>query len=323
MILVKNSTVIKHFKQALRTRFNITDMGELTDYLGIEHVRDRQRGIMKLSQTTYLKGVLKRYGFDQAKPNKTLFNNSIKLHIDEDDFLDDSEKERYQSGVGSLTYGMQGTRPDIAFVISLLSRFLSKPTLKHRQALNGVIRYIQGTLETGIVYNRHEGMKLCAYTDADYARKTLTGDGKSTSGYIFFMCGGLISWSSKRQPMVTLSSIESEYVGLANAIRHAVHLSQFLHGLRLPTPLPIPIYADNQSAIALSKNPEHHARSKHIDVVYHFQREKIQIGLVEIIYIATEDMAADGLTKPTGCLDTPPFWTAKRDSYPGRSINHL
>ena len=154
----------------------------------------------------------------------------------------------------------------------------------------------------GIIYRRRknptETLKMTAHTDSDWAGSHLQSDGKSTSGYIFFLADGAISWSSKRQPTVSTSSTEAEYIGQANAVRHTVHLIQLLNQMHLSIPTPITIYGDNQASIASSKNPEFHARTKHIDVIYHYQREKVRDKLVEFIYVPTAEMAADGLTKP-------------------------
>ena len=128
----------------------------------------------------------------------TPIREGLRFYIDDADYVNDDEKNLYQSKVGSLTYGMQGTRPDIAYAVSLFSRFLAKPTKSHVKALQGVFRYIVKTLSLGIVYNRRDTRNLHAYTDADWAGTTLAGDSKSTSGYIVMLAGALIAWSSRR-----------------------------------------------------------------------------------------------------------------------------
>jgi hypothetical protein len=154
------------------------------------------------------------------------------------------------------------------------------------------------TLSLGIVYNKHDKRGLHAYTDADWAGTTLVGDSKSTSGYVVMLAGAPIAWSSRRQATVTTSSTYAEYVGQANVIKQACHLIQFLGEVyRFPN-LPLKIYADNQGAQALARNPEFHAKAKHIQLSMHFQREKVENGQVELIHVASEEQAADGLTKP-------------------------
>ena len=300
LIIGKTHEVVEDFKQRLGKRVSMKETGndEARDYLGIEISRNREKGTLRLSQKAYFEGVLKRYGLTKLNGTNTPIREGLKFYLDDADYVDDGEKNLYQSKVGSLTYGMQGTRPDIAYAVSLFSRFLAKPTKSHVKALQGVFRYIVKTLSLGIVYNRHDTRDLYAYTDADWAGTTLMGDSKSTSGYIVMLAGAPIAWSSRRQTTVATSSTHSEYVGQANVIKQACHLIQFLGEVyRFPN-LPLKIYADNQGAQALARNPEFHAKAKHIQLSVHFQREKIENGQVELIHVATEKQAADGLTKP-------------------------
>src|SRR5947209_16364020 len=194
---------------------------------------------------------------------------------------------------------MQGTRPDLAYAVSLCSRFLAKPTITHMGIAKGVLRYLKGATDLGITYYRDNAENIFVYTDSNYQDRTLRGDGRSTSGYGVYLAGGLISWSSKRQHCVTTSSTEAEYIGQANAIKQIIAATQFLLELRLPIiNLPIKLYADNTSAQSLAYKPSTRARSGHIDAAMHFQREKVETGLVEIIHVASQDCAADGFTKP-------------------------
>jgi hypothetical protein len=161
------------------------------------------------------------------------------------------------------------------------------------------MRYLRGTTNHGLIYrsNAKAEFNLHAYTDADFAGGALP-DGKSTSGYVFFLAGGPISWQSKRQSVVAVSTTEAEYIGQANTVKHAVYLCQFMHALRLPVELPIPIYVDNQSAKTVAGDTKFRVRTKHNAVPYHYQRQAIKDGTVKLIYTPTNDMAADGLTKP-------------------------
>jgi hypothetical protein len=194
---------------------------------------------------------------------------------------------------------MQGTRPDIAFAVSLLSRALVNPSEEHVQHVKHILRYLRGNTKHGLTYrsNAKGQFDLHAYTDADFAGGALP-DGKSTSGYVFFLAGGPISWQSKRQSVVAISTTEAEYIGQANTVKHTVYLCQFMHALRLPVELPIPIYADNQGAKTVAENAKFRVRTKHIAVPYHYQKQAIEDGTVKLIYKSTEDMTADGLTKP-------------------------
>jgi hypothetical protein len=300
LIIGKTREVVQEFKRRLGQRVSMKESGhdEARDYLGIEISRDRKKGTLRLSQEAYFKGVLKRYGLEGLNGINAPMREGLKFYVDDADYVDDGEKNLYQSKVGSLTYGMQGTRPDIAYAVSLFSRFLAKPTKSHVKALQGVFRYIAKTLSLGIVYNRHDTRNPYAYTDADWAGSTLIGDSKSTSDYVVMLAGAPIAWSSRRQTTVATSSTYAEYVGQANVIKQACHLIQFLGEVyRFPN-LPLKIYADNQGAQALARNPEFHAKAKHIQLSVHFQREKIENGQVELVHVATEEQAADGFTKP-------------------------
>lgn len=232
----------------------------------------------------------------------------------------DSFRTQYQSAVGSLMYAMLGTRPDLAFSVSVVSRYASNPNPSHWQAVKRIFRYIRGTLSLQLTY-RGEFSNLQGYTDADWAGDHDTR--RSTSGYIFNVGSGANSWSSKRQPTVALSSCEAEYMGQTQATKEAVWLKFLLHELNAPSSKDLSsaassknlssentntitspglyfviIHCDNQGAIALAKNPQAHARSKHIDIQWHYQREKIEDGSVELRYIPTDQQIADGLTKP-------------------------
>lgn len=193
-------------------------------------------------------------------------------------------------------YLMLDTRPDIAFAVSCLSRFMSNPTSAHITAVKRVCRYLKGTQDLELVF-RGDLCPLSGYTDADWAGDTATR--RSTSGYIFNLGSGAISWSSKRQPVVALSSCESEYMGETQATKEAIWLRRLLAGLlgQEKEPMATVIFGDNQGAIALAKNPQFHARTKHIDIQHHFVREKQAEGEVDIQYTPTERQIADGLTK--------------------------
>ena len=227
---------------------------------------------------------------------------------------------RYQSAVGSLMYAMLGTRPDLAYAVSVVSRYSSNPTETHRMAVKRIFRCIKGTLTLQLTF-RGPFIPLNGNTDADWAGDHDTR--RSTSGYVFNVGSGAINWSSKRQPTVALSSCEAEYMGQTQATKEAMWLSSLLdqinppeapgtHSMQqmtqsaninlacLPTSFSfgaVIIHCNNQGAVALAKNPQAHARSKHIDIQWHYQREKIEDKTVEFRYVPIEDQVADGLTK--------------------------
>lgn len=207
-------------------------------------------------------------------------------------------RTKYQSIVGSLMYAMLGTRPDIAFAVSVVSRYGSNPTPEHYGAVKRILRYLRGTSHLKLVY-RGDLQPLKGYTDSDWAGDQDTR--RSTSGYVFNVGSGAVSWSSKRQPTVALSTCEAEYGGQTQAAKEAIWLKGFMDQLELgniSSPQAVIIFGDNQGAIALAKNPQFHARTKHISIQNHWIRERIDGKEVALEYIPTEQQIADGLTKP-------------------------
>ncbi|CAI0452658.1 unnamed protein product [Linum tenue] len=192
---------------------------------------------------------------------------------------------------------MTATRPDIVFSVCLLSRYMAAPTRLHMLAAKRVLRYLKGTLTHGIWYKKKGGGSLVGYTDSDYAGDL--DDRKSTSGYVFFLSGGAVSWSSKKQPVVTLSTTEAEFVAAAGCATQCVWLRRVLEQMGWNTSVQegTKIYCDNNSAIKLSKNHVLHGRSKHIDVRFHYLRELVKDGTVELVHCGTTHQIADIMTK--------------------------
>lgn len=290
---------IQGLKTALSSHFKMTDLGPCSYYLGMEVTRDRLNRTLRLSQRGYLEKVLEQFGMQDSKPVATPMETSAKHMVRSDDHwtAKPEDRSRYQSAVGFLMYAMLGTRPDLAYAVSVVSRFASNPNEHHWSAVKRILRYIKGTLELNLVFSGKLG-NLTGYSDADWAGDHDTR--RSTSGYVFNVGSGAISWSSKRQPTVALSSCESEYVGQTNAIKEAIWLRRFLSQIKpdqFNTIAATVIFCDNQGAIALTKNPVFHSRTKHIDIHQHFGREKVQSGEVELTYTPTELQVADGLTK--------------------------
>jgi ribonuclease HI len=172
---------------------------------------------------------------------------------------------------------------------------MARPTTAHWAAAKGVLRYVAGTKDYGITYGGIGDTKIIGYCDADFAGDIDTR--RSTTGYVFTIGGGAVSWSSRRQATVAASTTEAEYMAAAAAVKEALWLRHLAADLKINAGT-ITIYGDNQGAIKLLKNPIASQRSKHIDVVYHFARERVARKEVEFIYIGTEEMIADMLTKP-------------------------
>ncbi|XP_048622851.1 secreted RxLR effector protein 161-like [Brassica napus] len=173
---------------------------------------------------------------------------------------------------------------------------MSSPTQLHLAAVKRIMRYLKGTLEYGIWYKRGEESELIAYTDSDYVGDI--DDSKSTSGYVFLMCGGAVAWSSRKQPIVTLSSTEAEYVAAATCACQAIWMRRILEEISHGQAGEMVLFCDNTSTIKLSKNAVMHGRSKHIRVRYHFLRDLSKQGIIKLVYFPTEMQLAYVMTKP-------------------------
>lgn len=199
----------------------------------------------------------------------------------------------YRQALGALMYASVSTRPDITYVVSQLARYAENPGIAHWTALKCVFAYLKGTADFWLTLGGVEKTPLLGYSDAD----GMSTEGRQAiSGYAFLI-GGAVSWSSKRQDVVALSTSEAEYIALSHAIKEAIWLRNYLHEVwKIPLD-PTKVLSDNQSAIALAKDDRYHSRTKHIDIRFHFIRYHIEKGNVEVTYCPTEDMVADILTK--------------------------
>jgi len=187
------------------------------------------------------------------------------------------------------------SRPDISYATGLVSRFCSKFDLNHWNAIKQIFKYLLNTENLGILYQGHDISDIKGFSDADYAGDVETR--RSTTGYLFTLAGGAITWASKRQTTVSLSTTESEYISASTAIKKSTWLNRFLTELGFRRKRSMTLCVDNQSAIRLIKNPEYHNRTKQIDVRLHFIREKYEDRKIDVIYVSFYDQLADILTK--------------------------
>jgi transposase InsO family protein len=283
---------VDHVKKELMAAFEARDLGEISQFLGMKIERDRANKQIKISQALMTAELIARYGLEEANPRAIPLSPSVRLAQGEGSFLDKTAYS-YSQLVGSLMYLSVCTRPDISFAVGVLARFMANPTTVHWQAAKGVLRYLAGTVDYGICFEG-SSTTLVGYCDADFAADVDTR--RSTTGYVFLLNGGAISWCSRRQQTVAASTTEAEYMAASAAVKEALWLCRLLADLGLG-PGTIGINADNQSAIKLLKNPVSSIRSKHIDVVYHFARERVMRKDVAFTYITTDKMVADALTK--------------------------
>ena len=209
---------------------------------------------------------------------------------------DDMKKVPYREAIGSLMYAAIGTRPDIAYAVTALSQYLQNPGRPHWEQAKRTIRYLKGTRDLELKFGPSGGIE--GFTDANWANDT--DDRHSICGYVFSLNGGAISWSSKKQSVVALSSTEAEYIGITHAAKEATWVRHLLSELYSPLVLkyPLTMYCDNRSAIELVRNATFHSQTKHIAIRYHFIREAYNDGTITLDHRGTEDMPADIFTKP-------------------------
>ena len=285
---------MREVKQAITDKFNVNDMGELRYFLGVVVDQETNPVTIWMGQSAYTERVLERFKMNEAKPVGTPVDTSVKLTKSSED-SEAINQSLYQSAVGSLLYLSIWTRPDITFAVSNVAKFCSKPSNEHWTAVKRIMRYLKGTMNYGLCYDKGKPGDCVGFSDSDWAGDI--NDRRSTSGYVFQICGTAVSWRSKKQSCVALSTAEAEYMALASAAQEAVWMRQLIGDLTTTSTTPMTIYEDNQSAISMAKNPQFHGRAKHIGIKHHFIREQVEKGTVVLQYCQSEDMTADILTK--------------------------
>jgi hypothetical protein len=223
--------------------------------------------------------------------------NKLKMNKGRTD--DAVDATRFRSIVGRLRY-LCNTRPDITHAVGMVSRYMDAPTALHWAAAKQILRYVSGTPAYGCCYKGGSGAEpsLTGFSDSDHAGDT--DDRKSTTSIVFFLNSGIITWASQKQKVVALSSCEVEYIAATTAACQGVWLSRLLGELIGKPATTVKLHVDNQSAIELAKNPVHHERSKHIDSRFHYIRECVEEGKVDISHVGTDGQLADILTKALG-----------------------
>jgi hypothetical protein len=206
------------------------------------------------------------------------------------------KKIPYLNAVGALMYLATTTRPDISYTVGVLARFNSNPGMSHWKAVKHLFRYLQGTKDKKLVYRPDDSQELfTSFTDADHGG--CKDSGRSTGGYVIKFGSGAVSWSSKLQPLVALSTTEAEYIAAVEAGKEIIWMRQLLAEFGFTVEKPSILRIDNQSAISVSKNPEHHGRMKHLDLRFYWLRDQVTLGVITPHFVSTEDMPADLLTK--------------------------
>lgn len=279
---------VNYLKTKLREKFPIKDLGEPEKFLGISVFR-KQNGALFLSQSAYLRNLLVKFNMLDCNSVATPMETHPQFMTQGNGEID----KPYRELIGCLMYAMLGTRPDLSFAVNYFSRYQNAQTEELWKGLKRVLRYIKGTLDMGLLFEQGKQSILTCYSDADWGSGE---DRKSTTGYVIKVYGNSVSWATKRQTCVSLSSTEAEYVALATATTELLWVKNLLADMKLEIHDPIEVYEDNQSCIHLLKGWEHR-RLKHIDIKYNFIRNLYAEKKIDVRYIETAEQTADILTK--------------------------
>lgn len=307
MIFSSNATICTKLKIELASNFKMKDLGEAKSLLGMRVTR-HSNGAISIDQHHYISTVLRRFKMENCNPIGTPMDANSKVS---EDMCPKTPEEKeavadipYQEAIGCIMYAAQITRPDICFAVSALSRFNTNFGRPHWEAVKRVLRYLKGTIDFRLTFQPNIDDEMIGYCDADWA-----GDvdkRRSTTGYVFVAQSAAISWTTRRQPTVALSTTEAEFMSMVGAIQEALWLKRFQCEVFLRAEKTITLYCDNQSALNLAKNRNYHARTKHIDVRKYFIQECLHHDgvnedemrqLIKLNYLSTKEMVADILTK--------------------------
>jgi hypothetical protein len=289
---------IRALQSFLSQNFEMKDLGTLSYFLGLE-VTSSTDGYY-LSQAKYASDLLSRVGLTDSKTTSSPLETNVKLLATDGEPLSDATL--YRQLVGSLIY-LTVTRPDIAYVVHLVSQFMSAPRSTHYATVLRILRYVKGTMFHGLHFSSHSSLELWAYSDADWAGDPT--DRRSTTGYCFLLRTSLISWRSKKQSVVARSSTEAEYRAFADTTSELLWLRWLLSDMGVPQSTSSPIHCDNRSAIQIAHNDVFHERTKHIEIDCHFIRHHLQHGILHLHSVISADQLADIFTKshPPGRLN--------------------
>ena len=294
-----SSRLIEEYEQRVGKIFNITHLGSVSWLLGLAITRDRTKRTLSMSQEAYINSIVRRFNLEDAKPLSTPIDANTRLLKDDCPMSTEGKQDMknvpYREAIGALNWLAVGSRPDIAFVVGQLAQFLENPGRVHWEAAKRVIRYLKTTKDLKLTYGGGGKQGFEGYSDADGATQDHR---RAVSGFAVLVDGGAVSWSSKKQELVTLSTMEAEYVGATHAVKELFWFRQLIGEIFRPLLHPIVLHLDNQSAIMLANSEgQFHTRSKHIDIRYHFIKFHVQEGSIILSYCPTEDMIADILTK--------------------------
>ena len=295
LLFTSTQQLCERMKKDLRSEWEITDLGEPAKIIGIEIARDSNS--IKISQKQYVRNILAQENMERA--------NSVGMPLDPNVILEKnpdgqegSRSNSYAKLLGELQFLANATHPDIAYAVNRLASYTANPSLQHNTSLKRILRYLAGTRNFEITYRKSStssgANSTYGFSDAAYGN---TDDLKSTSGYVFLAEGGAITWRSKKQTTIALSSTEAEYVALSEAGREACWLRNLYEELGYKQMNPMLIKGDNDGSIMMAKNPQFHKRSKHINTQWHWIRDLVENNVVRIESCRDPKQTADVLTK--------------------------
>ena len=298
LIAAKDMEKIKALKASLKEKFEMKDLGPANRILGIDIIRDRKKGILKLSQERYLKQVLRTFNMEDCRAVVTPSYSQFKhKSLTPEELVVETRlmsSVPYASAVGSLMYGMIGTRPDLAYAVGLVSRFMENPGRCHWSAVKWILRYLKGASDVCLNFKKSDKFEIEGFCDSDYSADL--DRRRSIFGYVFKVGGNTVSWRSTLQHVVALSTTEAEYMALTEAAKERIWLKIFCSELGFKSEI-FKLTCDSHNAICLAKNPVHHDRTKHFEDKVHFIRDKVEDGSAKVQKIHTSLNPADMLTK--------------------------
>ncbi|WVZ58772.1 hypothetical protein U9M48_009003 [Paspalum notatum var. saurae] len=285
-----SNALVFSFAEQMSMEFEMSLMGELQFFLGLQNKQGLEGTFVH--QDKYTRDILKKFNMGDSKPMTTPMSTNTALDADEDGEAVDQKE--FRGMIGSLLY-LTATRPDIQFAVYLCARYQASPRTSHHQAVKRIFRYLKFTPELGIWYSSGSSLSLRGFSDADHAGYPI--DRKSTSGTCQLLGTSLVSWYSRKQASVALSTTEAEYVAAASCCSQLLWMKATLSDFGLWFGR-IPLLVDSTSAISVAKNPVLHSRTKHIDVRFHFLRDHYEKGDIDLIHVVSANQLADIFTKP-------------------------
>lgn len=293
LAIVGENAFVEDIIPKLSHRFKVSANEDLHHFLSLRITRDFTNRLVYLSQAHCIDQLSNNFVISDLRPVKTPTDANFK-DLKSRTPEEDPSPGPYPQLIGSLLWVAQCTRPDISFAVARLSQFLRDPSVNHWKAAQRVLQYLIRTKDLRL---RLGGDLECSgYSDADWAEDRQ--DRRSTSAYTYRLGLGPISWKSRKQTTVSLSSTESEYKALSDSCKEGLWLRNLLSELHIRPRSSLPLHVNNEGAEALAKNPEHHVRTKHIDTRHHFVRECVKNNWITVYHVPTQDMLADMLTKP-------------------------